>query len=134
MKVRIWFVAWFLVACDSSTAPVGDLAFQLRSNNAGQPELSIGATSVEYRSTLLGPCAPYDATARLADRGRTTIEVHVIGRATSDCPSDIIDELPYMARIANLRSSAYTLRVIHSWADANWSPDTVFVGTLNIPQ
>lgn len=134
MNRRPWIVLLLLVACDSATAPVGDLAFQLRSNNAGLPEITTGANLLEYRSTLLTPCAPYDASARLADRGSTTIEIQVIGRATSDCPQDIIDELPYVARVARLQPASYTLRVIHSWADANWSPDTVFVGPVNIPQ
>ena len=134
MNRRAWMILWLLVACDSATAPVGDLAFELRSNNAGLPEITIGASRVEYRSTLLTPCAPYDASARLESRGNATIEIQVIGRATSDCPQDIIDELPYVASVTSLRPASYTLRVIHSWADANWSPDTVFVGTVNVSQ
>ncbi len=79
---------------------------------------------VRVRGSLTTPCQPYNATAS-ADLSGSTLVLRVVGKATGECPQDMVTSVSYQADV-QVASSAYSrLRVIHEWRDANWPAETV---------
>ena len=82
------------------------------------------AERMRVRGTFTTPCQPYNATASAEASGNTLV-LRVRGKATGECPQDVVTSVTYQADI-QVESSAYSrLRVIHEWRDANWPAETV---------
>ena len=119
--------------CNLFSGP--DLLGFERLNNVlvpASPPLSSSGSSVIIHSSFATPCEPYDATAEVSSFGRL-LTLHVRGKATGPCPSDVIDSFVYRATIGSLSSGNYTVRVIHSYADANWPSESLTLGTITVP-
>ena len=121
-----------LLACSSPSEP-GDVAVafevlgHLSDPLASAVEVDVAGALI-LEGSITSPCVPYDAHARARTDG-TSVTLTVIGEATGSCPMDAIDELSYRAMLTGLSSGKHMVRVVHTYADANW-PD---LDVLNEP-
>ena len=118
-----------VVACDSSTAPSGQLVFETGIDTTGYPPLVVANGYVEYRAAYKFPCWPYDVTGHLVTRRPNVVEVQVVG--SDRCIYSVEGFLLYRARVQDLAPGSYQLRVIHS-RDGG-SADTVLNTALTLP-
>lgn len=88
------------------------------------------ADAVVVRGYLLAPCQPYNASAS-AEVVEKTLMLRVIGKATGDCPQDVVSSVGYQAALRTAPSAYTHLRVVHEWRDANWPTETVVDTTLS---
>ncbi|HEV2122574.1 MAG TPA: hypothetical protein VGW38_07350, partial [Chloroflexota bacterium] len=82
------------------------------------------ADAVVVRGYLLTPCQPYNASAS-AEAVEGTLVLRVIGKATGECPQDVVSSVGYQATLRTAASAYTHLRVVHEWRDANWPNETV---------
>jgi hypothetical protein len=88
------------------------------------------AEAVVVRGYLLTPCQSYNASAS-AEVVEKTLVLRVIGKATGDCPQDVVSSVGYQATLRTAPSAYTHLRVVHEWRDANWPIETVVDTTLS---
>ena len=131
-----WFVtvvASTVVACND---PVGPrvVTFERLANpgTPPTPQLFGGDGRLMIQATFRTPCEPYDATADVSVVG-AVIRLIVRGEATRSCPMDIVGTFFYRATIVDPPIGSYSVRAVHTYADASWLPDSVDFGTVNLP-
>lgn len=104
------------------------LAFTVLGHTDPPAALTVRRVGHEIRvlGSLKSPCSPYDAAGR-ADRRGHDVVLEVVGRASRDCPQDVVSPLGYRAVVTGVGTTA-RLTIIHRYADANWPDTTVFHG------
>ena len=125
------FCALLVLGCDTSTEPLGTLTFTRDVENTGLPALHATSGTVEHRGTFYLPCVPYHLSAHLDERGSELIEIHVVGERRHGCWT-MTGQTAYLARVTQLQSGLYTIRVIHSWPQTA-RKDTVLTETVVVP-
>jgi hypothetical protein len=120
------------LGCDTSTEPVGQLAFARDVDNTGLPALNVSRGTIEHRGTFYLPCVPYHTRAQLAERGSGLVEIHIVGELRDGCFT-MVSQAAYLARVTALPSGPYTLRVIHSWPQTGRTADTVVTSSVLVP-
>ncbi len=118
-----------LLACSSPSEPGDvDVAFEVLGHLSPPLDATVevdAAGALILEGSITSPCVPYDAHARARTHG-ASVTLTVIGEATGSCPMDAIDELSYRMTLTDLASGEYMVRVVHTYADANW-PDVEFL-------
>jgi hypothetical protein len=128
MKVgaRLLFIS-LLLACDKPLAPAGEIELIHPVNNTGLPQVAVEPGAIEFRATYVTSCLRH-LTARLAARGPAVVELQVGSVHSVNC-FPIQQDVQYVARLSELPSGRYTLRVIH-YPNLR---DTVSTVTVDVP-
>lgn len=86
--------------------------------------------SLVVRGFLWTPCAPYNASS-VASVQSATLVVRVVGRATRECPQDVVGAVGYQATVSVPATSFSRLVVVHEWQDVNRPNETALDVTLS---
>ena len=126
-------LACVLIACDTPTGP-RVVGFERVSPPPGPftPQVFGDDGQLTIQAVFPTPCEAYDATASAHIRAGV-LRLIVRGDATGPCPLDVIGAFFYRATVTNLAPGHYAIRAIHTYADANWAPDSLDFGSHELP-